>query len=1463
MEEFPYLQTLQNKQSKLIQKLCSTYQTVHYPKVRLERLPTDAPERFGTTGDKSRGTDNDCNDEDFKMFKNFVIFAKDVEYLIGSSKKYGKQYGFYPIDGKYKDIEYKSIRAANLVFFKKDEQKLEVLPKYDGNDETIVPFFCLKPYFDIEAKRETEPYFTEAECDDIMMSFLKFLLKQLNELSSTNNLNLTFNNDDVLVQSSFKKTKLSFHIVLQNKICFKHCNHHKEFINYLIFHMKNDTEEESKKFQCFGELFIDATVYTSGRQMRFIHQTKLSEPKRPLKRWNKHSQVDWKRYNTLIRTYDGLKDYNNKDRIIVLPDMFKTDEITRIKTLQVGNRQVNNDLSIEGITLLQIDTGLKNMTDEEKYKEIQTYPDWKKYLFLISNGKREDINIPTKDSQTTKIWKNIGYILKSESNGDAEALQWYIKWSQLSLNVSSNQDVDKCTEIFNKALTKKESIKKNGSNQNLTIATLRTYAKKCKANDLFFRDDDEMINLYFNYDTIDFDVIKEKCKYISCDNNNIFGKPDGIEPENNAPYKHIVIHAYMGKGKTTAMEKVLNNYPDRPDKSIIINSYLVISTRITYATFMSKSLNITSYKEDDPDKYKKDKLVCSIESLFHISRQYDVIVLDECESILKSLSSKTIIQTVKGKDNDEDQYKTFIDAYKKLVWLITKARIVFYADAFITSRTLNFIRQFLENKLLIKNDVPMTMKQRDENGNIIDKPYNKQAIQIKNQNEFTGLLLGSIKENEKNFVCFQQKVKGIQEVDNFLEVYVINERNELMLKEKINADVAESNRYLDKRPIYQYLQKKLIYYSNMDNKLKNETLEDIDKSWINQNLVMTTPLFTVGCSFAPVDSNKIPILHFDNTWIWAFPTCSIRDIMQTHMRVRYTKTGNTFFVLPKTSTLQYIKSQSKNFITTLSMFDTEIKEEKEFLCNHLNTLIKNCNNDFEKSTYTRIRSMYESNTQRIPPELKEILRFNLFEDTLNKKCFEKLFCYFIQNQCGYELRYYEEFINDGYGIYKFPQTISKTKREKIEEYLKVKYSFRQYENILYITKDELNERQRNVRSNSNDLEEKHTLEIQKYYFLTRVNPELSMEHKKQLFHKIYNDTNKKQFFDNAYHEINTKEFELVKVAGKKTGYTINSTENFNPAQKQIVTELCNLIRYTDKETGVEKVLTYSFGHQTEGFCIATEQLVQCCSAFLKQNNQNINIAFNVKKEKVRKDEDFVDVWFIRKRLDMIFKNWTGTILKGLNKNSKHRKGEPTFLDYTFVSSVLLCDKTEKPLSQASYFINNHYSFYLDGKLKALLKNDEIFSENLSFEVETRENELVKRMRQIELQKKIEDSLTKQNFIGTNTIDNYFPLNENVVKKTKKIIIINRPTEVKKTKHLTENEMAIELLKTKEDSDDDLEKLKLDKSIYNKRIFVKANVVGIQQTRNCSQCMNNFEEFQSIYCCDTQITICEKCYNNFP
>lgn len=73
--------------------------------------------------------------------------------------------------------------------------------------------------------------------------------------------------------------------------------------------------------------------------------------------------------------------------------------------------------------------------------------------------------------------------------------------------------------------------------------------------------------------------------------------------------------------------------------------------------------------------------------------------------------------------------------------------------------------------------------------------------------------------------------------------------------------------------------------------------------------------------------------------------------------------------------------------------------------------------------------------------------------------------------------------------------------------------------------------------------------------------------------------------------------------------------------------------------------------------------------------------------------------------------------------------------------------------------------------------------------------------------------------------------------------------------------------------------RIDKTTYRKRTFMKSNVVGIKQTRKCYECMNDFEDFQTIYCCDTQITFCEicyknescdkhttfceKCYNNFP
>ena len=172
--------------------------------------------------------------------------------------------------------------------------------------------------------------------------------------------------------------------------------------------------------------------------------------------------------------------------------------------------------------------------------------------------------------------------------------------------------------------------------------------------------------------------------------------------------KALCIKSRCGTGKTHSMYQYIHKYlKTKPEARI-----LMISTRQSYARAMCnnendgtgtmKTLNIINYleykenKNDMNELYKLPRLCISFESLHYIIKQwipYDIVILDESESICRQLFSTTIKEGSVG-------------VYFHLQKLINieQCKKVFCLDADLSTPTLTLINSIKkENRLMINN----------------------------------------------------------------------------------------------------------------------------------------------------------------------------------------------------------------------------------------------------------------------------------------------------------------------------------------------------------------------------------------------------------------------------------------------------------------------------------------------------------------------------------------------------------------------------------------------------------------------------------------------------------------------------------------------------------------------------------------------------------------------------------------
>ena len=174
--------------------------------------------------------------------------------------------------------------------------------------------------------------------------------------------------------------------------------------------------------------------------------------------------------------------------------------------------------------------------------------------------------------------------------------------------------------------------------------------------------------------------------------------------------KILAMESHCGSGKTFSLEHILRKL--KPKRS------LWVSFRQTYTHNMhgkfSKEFLFDTYLDG---KYDSDKLICQIESLKNIvgSVKYDLIILDEIESILNHMDSPTIA----NKNNIFDLLKFIIKNSKKVICL----------DGDFSNRSFVFLNHFENDFDILKNTyVPKGKKFIfTNNHNIFDKRIENQV----------------------------------------------------------------------------------------------------------------------------------------------------------------------------------------------------------------------------------------------------------------------------------------------------------------------------------------------------------------------------------------------------------------------------------------------------------------------------------------------------------------------------------------------------------------------------------------------------------------------------------------------------------------------------------------------------------------------------------------------------------------
>jgi hypothetical protein len=809
--------------------------------------------------------------------KNDIIINK-FYYIKLNNIKYNIYYN-YEILNKY--IEENNINEYYIFGIDKMKKNNTISKKYiiiDNIDERknilnnnhniyeVLMKNNYKLFFDIELeeKKDIEIYNKYINNIDLFFNDLKIMINDfINYINKYHNIyNKKLDENNIIYLKSENEElnkKISYHIIF-NEISYD--NH--EYIKYIIQKYKKDNNNIISKY-------IDDCVYRKNGLYRCINQSKINK-NNELKLYNNDYNID----DTLINIKDKLL-LHIEDK-----EFIKNKEI-KIKIKNDINNYINNDdkkddkLYVE-ITKEEENLILKlrdkkdiiyNIIDKIKNHNENTY-EWFNIVLAIKvltndyelyknfNGNKYDIN------GNLKIWNG----MKDNYNIDNYIISINCLLKYLKINDNKYyKKIKKDFEIITDINIKYDNIKKSNEINN------------------FYNIDKTLINKYI-------ELSKEDLK----DNKYLY--EDTLIKAYNDNYRNIIVKSGLGSGKSVSVCNFLKHYINNiNDKAKI----LILSPRILYSYTIKQTLEEGINGKNNEIKYKFDLyndkeininesqfLICSMTSILKLKNNYDIIVMDEIESLLNVYSN----------------YKTHIDFlfnYNKFYDLINCSKVNLLLDGDINNTSLKIFSTINKQSILYNN---------------INNFKNRVVNIFKYEETFNKKLFDDIKNNKKivifnysknGIIKFVKQMKEDYKDKKIIAHYSNSDDNELFLERENNND---NNLIIDD-----------------EGKLKN-----INEIWNKYDILIMNVSITVGIDFTEKYFNNVYIIY-DNINI-------VRDVIQSINRIRnYIDNEINIYINKREIDYneEYLKIDEKKKL----LMDKIINDE--YFINEYNEYIKNYN----------------------------------------------------------------------------------------------------------------------------------------------------------------------------------------------------------------------------------------------------------------------------------------------------------------------------------------------------------------------------------------------------------------------------------------------------------------------------------------------------------------------------------------
>ncbi len=645
-------------------------------------------------------------------------------------------------------------------------------------------------------------YYAE-EGDSTMLDDVKaFLLYSIKDIYK---IDITEKDITILEANGLSKKKgcykHSYHFIINNGIFFTNNKEHKRFIDYLFKSSADITISNPKRNELFNKM---------------LYYNPFSK--------EQENALDKLAYSNKSHAFKMVWSRNEgEDRF------FKSMEDVEFEKLFIGH------YTNEPIEKYFDNTAIPTT---DLWKRDTAYPLQNKHNKDLYSEKMIEVNytLPIPDNILTKI-KNLIDRIHPDANETKRQLintnpnVWFIEYSKSNHNCLCCKYTHKNNRFYIKIV-----------NNDIYYVCYKTQKQQLLVPN-------RHTHLYWNedYNGVDDKPLMKQLPYIDLDSNKD---------------TTLYLQANMGIGKTVEIRRYLQ------EDQFIGKSVIFISYRVFLCSEYKKNfgdLGFNDYRDltnnDSDEKYKK--VICCFDSLARFQgKKYDVVILDEIDSVLAHASSdlmkvrRGIAQSVFG-------------------FMVSKAKLVINADAYLDNE-----RVISSMKLLRKDSEHYAIRNRfirETNRKVyIYKHYviNRKSNEA---NRFLDKLLSDILKHDKKIVV-------------------------VSMSKRFNVKIQD---LLDENNVKYYS-----YNSETDDKTKKEHSKDIRGKWRNKNIkvVLYTSTISAGVSFQDTtidDNGEIDELldeeKFDSLYCYCGAnqrnSCSVDDVKQMLFRVRQLKSGEMNILL--------------------------------------------------------------------------------------------------------------------------------------------------------------------------------------------------------------------------------------------------------------------------------------------------------------------------------------------------------------------------------------------------------------------------------------------------------------------------------------------------------------------------------------------------------------------------------------